>query len=109
MLDQSTRTAKLRCLIPNPQFRLKPEMFVNVTLHRPQADILIPTSAVVTKGDQFFVYVEDDGKERTYIPRPVILGPEIGKMVPVVKGLQGGERIVVEGAVLLDSAFHKLL
>src|SRR5438093_1082287 len=58
LLDQSTRTAKLRCLIPNPQFRLKPEMFVNVTLHRPQADILIPTSAVVTKGDQFFVYVE---------------------------------------------------
>ena len=109
LLDQSTRTAKLRCLIPNPQFRLKPEMFVNVTLHRPQADILIPTSAVVTKGDQFFVYVEDDGKERTYTPRPVILGPEIGKMVPVVKGLQGGERIVVEGAVLLDSAFHKLL
>ncbi len=109
LLDQPTRTAKLRCLIPNPQLRLKPEMFVDVTLHRPQADILIPTSAVVTKGDQFFVYVEDDEKQRTYTPHPVILGPEIGKLVPVVKGLQGGERIVVEGAILLDSAFHKLL
>jgi cobalt-zinc-cadmium efflux system membrane fusion protein len=109
LLDQSTRTAKLRCLIPNGQLRLKPEMFVDVTLHRPQVDLFIPTSAVVTKGDQFFVYVEDDNKQRTYTPREVTLGPEMGKMVPVVKGLKGGDRIVVEGAILLDSAFHKLL
>lgn len=109
LLDQATRTAKLRCLIPNSQLRLKPEMFVDVTLHRPQVDLLIPTSAVVTKGDQFFVYVEDDNKQRTYTPREVTLGPELGRMVPVVKGLKGGERIVIEGAILLDSAFHKLL
>jgi cobalt-zinc-cadmium efflux system membrane fusion protein len=109
LLDQSTRTAKLRCLVPNAQLRLKPEMFVDVTLHRPSADLLIPTSAVVTKGDQFFVYVEDDDKPRTYTPREVTLGPELGSLVPVVKGLKGGERIVVEGAILLDTAFHKLL
>jgi cobalt-zinc-cadmium efflux system membrane fusion protein len=84
-------------------------MFVDVTLHRPQVDLLIPTSAIVTKGDQFFVYVEDDEKQRTYTPREVTLGPEMGTIVPVVKGLKGGERIVVEGAILLDSAFHKLL
>jgi cobalt-zinc-cadmium efflux system membrane fusion protein len=109
LLDQSTRTAKLRCLVPNAQLKLKPEMFVDVTLHRPSADLLIPTSAVVTKGDQFFVYVEDDDKQRTYTPREVTLGPEMGSLVPVIKGLKGGERIVVEGAILLDSAFHKLL
>jgi cobalt-zinc-cadmium efflux system membrane fusion protein len=109
LLDQSTRTAKLRCLIPNNQLRLKPEMFVDVTLHKPSADLLIPTSAVVTKGDTFVVYVEDDKKPRTYTPREVILGPEIGTQVPVVKGLNGGERIVIDGAILLDAALHKLL
>ena len=109
LLDQATRTAKLRCLIPNPELRLKPEMFVDVTLHRSSAAILIPTSAVVTKGDKFYVYVEDEEKTHAYSPREVTLGPEIGSLVPVVKGLQGGERIVVEGAVLLDSALHKLL
>jgi len=109
LLDQATRTAKLRCLIPNPELRLKPEMFVDVTLHRSSAAILIPTSAVVTKGDKFYVYVEDEEKAHAYSPREVTLGPEIGSLVPVVKGLQGGERIVVEGAVLLDSALHKLL
>lgn len=109
LLDQSTRTAKLRCVVPNQQLRLKPEMFVDVTLHRPSADLLIPTSAVVTKGEKFFVYVEDDNKQRTYTPREVTLGPEIGSQVPVVKGLQSGERIVVDGAILLDAALHKLL
>ena len=109
LLDQTTRTAKLRCLIPNERLLLKPEMFVDVTLHRPNADILIPTSAVVTRGDAFYVYVEDDDKHHTYTPREVILGPEVGSRIPVVKGLQGGERIVVEGAILLDSAFNKLL
>jgi cobalt-zinc-cadmium efflux system membrane fusion protein len=109
LLDQSTRTAKLRCLIPNRQLRLKPEMFVDVTLHRPSANLLIPTSAVVTKGEKFFVYVEDDENHQVYTPREVILGPEVGSQVPVVKGLQGGERIVVDGAILLDAALYKLL
>lgn len=109
LLDQSTRAAKLRCVVPNSKLRLKPEMFVDVTLHRPSADLLIPTSAVVTKGEKFFVYVEDDNKQRTYMPREVTLGPEIGSQVPVVKGLQSGERIVVDGAILLDAALHKLL
>jgi cobalt-zinc-cadmium efflux system membrane fusion protein len=109
LLDQSTRTAKLRCVVPNGQLRLKPEMFVDVTLHRPSANLLIPTSAVVTQGEKFFVYVEDDEKQRVYTPREVILGPEVGSQVPVVKGLQGGERIVIDGAILLDAALHKLL
>src|SRR5437870_4181415 len=68
-----------------------------------------PINGVVTKGDKFYVYVEDEEKAHAYSPREVTLGPEIGSLVPVVKGLQGGERIVVEGAVLLDSALHKLL
>ncbi len=109
LLDQNTRAAKLRCAVPNEKHFLKPEMFVRVTLHQPSADLLIPTSAVVTKGDAFYVYVEDDDKSRNYTPRAVILGPEIGSYVPVIKGLHGGERIVVEGAILLDTAFHKLL
>jgi cobalt-zinc-cadmium efflux system membrane fusion protein len=109
VLEQTTRTAKLRCLIPNGQLKLKPEMFVDVTLHRPSVDLLIPTSAVVTKGDVFVVYVEDDKKPKTFAPREVILGPEIGTQVPVVKGLNGGERIVIDGAILLDAALHKLL
>jgi cobalt-zinc-cadmium efflux system membrane fusion protein len=109
LLDQATRTAKLRSVIPNDQLLLKPEMFVSVALHRPSAELLIPTSAVVTKGDAFYVYLEDDDKLHKYTPHEVILGPEIGAYVPVVKGLNGGEHIVVEGAILLDTAFHKLL
>ncbi len=109
LLDQTTRTAKLRCAVPNERHSLKPEMFVHVTLHRPGTDLLIPTSAVVTKGDAFYVYEEDEDKKRTYTPREVILGPETGSFVSVMKGLNGGERIVVEGAILLDTAFHKLL
>jgi cobalt-zinc-cadmium efflux system membrane fusion protein len=109
LLDQTTRTAKLRSAVPNERHFLKPEMFVRVTLHRPSTDLLIPTSSVVTKGDAFYVYVEDDDKPRAYTPRVVILGPETGSYVPVIKGLNGGERIVVEGAILLDTAFHKLL
>jgi cobalt-zinc-cadmium efflux system membrane fusion protein len=109
LLDPATRTTKLRCLVPNEKLQLKPEMFVDVMLNRPGADLLIPTSAVVTKDDRFFVYVETDDKKRSYTPREVILGPEIGPAVPVVKGLNSGDRIVIEGAILLDSAFNKLL
>ncbi|HEY3196463.1 MAG TPA: efflux RND transporter periplasmic adaptor subunit [Nitrospirales bacterium] len=109
LLDTATRTAKLRCLVPNEKLQLKPEMFVEVMLNRPGADLLIPTSAVVTKDDKFFVYVETDAKKPSYTPREVILGPEAGTTVSVVKGLNSGDRIVIEGAILLDSAFNQLL
>ncbi len=106
VLDPTTRTAKLRCLVPNQEQLLKPEMFVRLSLSRPGLGLLVPAKAVVTKGDRFLIYVQNE--DQTFAPREVLLGSNMADQVTVLKGLSGGEQVVVEGALLLDSALGQV-
>lgn len=68
----------------------------------------LPTTAVLIKdGHQQIVYVQQaDG---VYEPRPVRIGNSYGNRVIVLEGLQAGEKVVVNGALLLDSVAEQLL
>lgn len=50
--------------------------------------------------DQVLVFVESS--PWTFKPRVVLLGSEDGSQVRVRSGLNGGERVVVRGGVLLN-------
>jgi multidrug efflux system membrane fusion protein len=55
-----------------------------------------PTAAIQRGEPGTFVYaIGDDGVVHV---RPVKLGPQDGSMVAVMSGLNGGERVVVDGA-----------
>ncbi len=100
--DPATRTLKLRLTADNPGFLLRPDMFVNVEfkVNMPPA-ITVPVDAVLDSGLRKTVFVEH-GKGN-YQPRMVETGRVAGNRVEIVKGLAGGERIVVSGNFLLDS------
>ncbi|WP_116811463.1 efflux RND transporter periplasmic adaptor subunit [Steroidobacter cummioxidans] len=68
----------------------------------------IPISAVLIKGEQgSIVYVQ---RSQTHFDaRNVTLGRPAHGSVPVLNGLQPGERIVVRGALLLDGAASQLM
>jgi cobalt-zinc-cadmium efflux system membrane fusion protein len=106
-LEPSTRTAKARCTIANPDHLLKPEMYASVSIavegHKALA---VPKRSVLRLGDQTVVFVylgkNPDRKER-FERRPVtVTEEESGEFVPVTRGLEKGERIVVDGALLLS-------
>lgn len=100
-IDPATRTARVRVSVPNPGGRLKPEMFASVTLgvtdH--QRALLVPSRAVFTEDGHSFVYAET-GAGR-FVRRPVEIAPGEGADRRVLTGLHAGERIVVDGAILL--------
>jgi membrane fusion protein, heavy metal efflux system len=100
-IDPSTRTAKVRVSVANPSGRLKPEMFVGITLQ--VADhvraITVPSSAVFTEHGQSFVYVEV-GHAR-FARRPIEVAQEDGTDRRVLSGLTPGDRVVVAGVLLL--------
>ena len=106
-LDPVTRTAKVRCVIPNPGHKLKPEMFATVSIAAGGTKKLaIPRNAVLHLGDQSVVYVAlgagPDGKMR-FERRPVTVDEdESGDVVPVLRGVQQGESVVASGAILLS-------
>src|SRR5207253_851443 len=59
VLDPDTRRTKVRIAFPNPDTRLKPGMFANVSFHAPaRRAAVIPTSALLVKDDANQVLVE---------------------------------------------------
>ena len=100
-IDPATRTAKLRVSVPNPGGRLKAEMFASVAVALAELErvIAVPSRAVFMEGGRAFVYVAV-GPDR-FVRRPVEIGPDAGDDRRVTSGLSAGERIVVDGAVLL--------
>ncbi|MFN3477369.1 MAG: efflux RND transporter periplasmic adaptor subunit, partial [Candidatus Methylomirabilales bacterium] len=103
IVNPNTRTVKIRADIPNPEKKLKPQMFVNAKLIASLGEkvLAVPKSAVLDTGLRQLVYVEKgDG---LYEAGEVTLGPEAGGYYPVVKGLKPGEKVVVHGNFLIDS------
>lgn len=74
------------------------------TTERP---LVVPSSAVLVTGKRAVVYVEVPGAdEPTYEGREVVLGPRAGDEYMVLKGLEDGERVVVNGAFRIDSSMQ---
>jgi cobalt-zinc-cadmium efflux system membrane fusion protein len=101
VVDPSTRTVKLRCVLPNADQRLKPEMFARVELVDTggRKTIEVPSAAVLYDSDHASVIVY--GADEVFRLRTVEVGPEAGGKVRIVSGLTAGEKIVTEGALFL--------
>lgn len=107
VLDPTSRTAKVRCVLPNPDQQLKPEMYATVSIQGlSQQGLAVPRSAVLRLGEQSVIFVArgrtEDGRLR-FERRPVrIEEADIGGFVPVLRGIEQGETIVVDGAIILS-------
>ena len=103
------RRAPVYIALTEPVPNLRPGMYAWVAIQpRQQEHILLPATAVLIKdGKRTVVYVETaDG---AYEQRPVIIGESVAGKVPVLEGIQPGERVVVRGGLLLDGEAEQLL
>jgi cobalt-zinc-cadmium efflux system membrane fusion protein len=100
VIDPTSRTLKVRVVLPNRQHRLKPEMFANLSIARTTApEFVLPTTAVVHEGSSSYVFIQTaPGK---YEQRQVATGALRGKTVVVTSGLKDGDQVVTTGAALL--------
>lgn len=102
-VDTDNRTIAVRCVVPNRDGRLKPGMFATVALQSGAIDraLVVPAAAVVAADDRRTLFVETS--PGTYQERAVGTGAELGGSVVVRSGVQEGERVVVDGALLLSA------
>ena len=101
-LDPETRTAKIIAELDNPRGQLKPQMFARVRYAGPaRAVVTIPIGAVVHDEQRTTVFVEQVRGQ--FERRDVALGPRHGSTVVVTKGLTAGDRVVIDGTMLLMS------
>ena len=94
--DAKTGTINIQAEFPNPTRVLRPGQFARVrgvVDQRPEA-VLVPQRAVQEQQGAKIVLVVAEDK---VVFRPVILDERVGDAYIVTKGLQPGERVIVDG------------
>ena len=101
-VDPKTRTAKVRFDLPNPEFRLKPEMWANVELKIPLGrKLVVPEDAVMDTGEMQMAFV--DRGQGYFEPRHIQVGSKVKGYYEVLSGLRDGEKVVTSANFLIDS------
>ncbi|MCP4582459.1 MAG: efflux RND transporter periplasmic adaptor subunit [candidate division Zixibacteria bacterium] len=102
-LDKN-RQVEVRLDIYNPDFKLKPEMYAELSFESriPGNRIALPSKAVINSGKKEIVYIA--GTDGSYEPRIVKTGA-VGSddYIEIISGVAEAEEVVVSGQFLLDS------
>jgi len=97
-IDPSTGTLRLQATFPNPDGILRPGQYarVRIIIDVRQGALLVPQRAVQElQGQQMVSVVGPDG---TVESRTLQMGPRLGTLWLVEKGLKPGEKVVLAGA-----------
>ncbi|OJW90998.1 efflux RND transporter periplasmic adaptor subunit [Thiobacillus sp. 65-1402] len=105
-MDRETRTVKARVEVPNPDGRLKPEMFATVAIGTGGSvkALLVPEGAVLLLQGQPTVFVAESG---WFEPRAVEVGERVQGYAVLKSGVVAGESVVVSGAYALKARLLK--
>jgi Cu(I)/Ag(I) efflux system membrane fusion protein len=101
-LNDALRTARVRVDVDNTEFKLRPDMYVNVELNLDFGQgLAVPVSAVLPTGQHNIAFV--DKGEGKLEPRFLELGRKFGDIYELKSGLQQGERVVNSANFLIDA------
>jgi membrane fusion protein (multidrug efflux system) len=111
VVDPEKRTGRVTVLLSNPDHRIKPGMYAEVSLDAEALPdrILVPRAAILERGEgrrrtMLFVYEEQDGRGLAKW-RYVTTGRENETLVEI---LPGGEGMVEPGEIVLVDGHHYL-
>lgn len=107
VLDPNSKVMKIRVVLSNPNYLLKPQMFATVRLTHAQPDqkaLAVKSSTLVFDHSQYYVVVMTGGK-RVQL-RPIDLIGINGPTAYVKAGLKPGERLVASDALLIYGALN---
>jgi membrane fusion protein, heavy metal efflux system len=105
-MDPATRTVKVRGVVNNPAHLLKAEMYVLVDVVQDAAragalGVEVSSKALFMKGDDSFVFLET--APGTFERKQVRVGIEKDDKIPIYNGVNPGDKVVTEGALLLQA------
>jgi membrane fusion protein, heavy metal efflux system len=106
VVSDETRTAVTRVVLPNPDGRWRPGLFVTATLIASETPVavLIPKTAIQTIEGQPTVFVQTP---EGFAPRPVTLGRANETHVEITAGLEAGEHYAATETFVLKADLGK--
>lgn len=103
-LKPETRTARVRIELPNPDGKLKTDMYADVVFHAGAKDkpvVAVPDSAVIDSGTRQLVLISKG--EGRFEPRVIKPGRHGDGYVEVLEGIKEGEEVVTTATFLIDA------
>jgi cobalt-zinc-cadmium efflux system membrane fusion protein len=100
-VDPQTRTIKVRAEMQNPQGRFRPEMFGSIHhIESLKTVPVVPAGAVIQADNRSAVFIQQSPGH--FCRAEVRVGKRTGDLVPLLSGVQAGDQVVVDGAMLLN-------
>jgi len=106
VVDEKTRTATARVVLPNTDGRWKPGLFVTgrVITKEIEVPILVPKTAIETMKEQSVVFIKT---ENGFKPQPVLLGRANETTIEILSGLRAGQRYVRKNGFTIKAEIGK--
>jgi cobalt-zinc-cadmium efflux system membrane fusion protein len=101
VLDPTNKVMKVRVVLSNPNYALKPEMIASVTVmsNENKQSVCIPSSALIFDNSQYYVLVYNDKSDVRVTPVQIL--NIVGNQTYIANGLQQGEKIITSQQALL--------
>ena len=111
-LDETTRTARVRLEVPNPNGRLRAGMFAEVgfyagTSEATGEELVVPSDAIQREGDKTIVFVPKETEPGAFEVREIEIGGDVEGYTSVKSGLKIGEKVVTKGSFTLKTQMQK--
>jgi cobalt-zinc-cadmium efflux system membrane fusion protein len=107
IVDKTTRTVKARIALPNPDHKLRIDMFANAVISHlaTKESLVVANDAVVIIQGVPHVYIVQNktGQQYTFEARPVAIGQRVNAYVEIKNGLREGEVISEAGVYALKA------
>lgn len=106
VLDPANKVMKVRVVLPNENYMLKPEMFANVTVNNKENKkaLCIPSTALIFDNSQYYVLVYKSNTDVKIVPVQVI--NTVGNRTYLAGGVQEGDKIIASQALLIYDALN---
>jgi membrane fusion protein, heavy metal efflux system len=106
VLDPTNKVMKVRIVLPNPDYALKPEMFASVRVvnKTDQESLCVPSSALIFENNQYFLLIYKSQSDVKITSVQVISSN--GNQSYISGAVQQGDKVIGSNAVLIYSALN---
>ena len=106
VLDPTSKVMKVRVVLPNPDYTLKPEMYASITINDQENRqcLSVPTSAVIFDNSQYYVLVYHSKSDVKITPVKWISAN--GNKTFISGGVSEGEKVIASQAILIYNALN---
>jgi len=100
-LDPTTKVMKVRIVIPNEKYELKPQMFASIEIANPENTkaLSISSKALIYDNSRYYVLVYNGHGDASITPVEVLNA--LGDKTYIKSGLKEGDRVITTAAILI--------